>query len=662
MSLHSIASGIAARRAREQVVRAEVPAPRVVTLRAVLLGLPLIAVNCFWITVVEVRLYTLDGTSLPLFITPIFMLFTLIMLNVFWRWLSPRSALTPGELLTIYVMLVISSTLAAHDMLQNMFGVLGHPVRFATPENNWKALWFQYLPWRLFVRDEEVLKDFYQGNVSPYRWYRIQPFLEPLLLWAVLILALIGVMLGVNILLRRSWTEHERLVFPIVQLPMAMTGHIGGVPFFRQKPMWAGFILAMAISGLNGIHWLYPSVPYIQYIKLYDLRQHITNRPWDAVGWTPISMYPFGIGLAFFTPLDLQFSCWFFYVARKLFQVVGAVFGWDAPTNVGFPFFPEQAAGGWTALGIVVVYGARRYFVNAWRQAWAQNPTDPEESRRFRRAFGLIAVCLVVIIVFAQQIGLSLWAGAVFFGIYFLLAITITRVRAELGTPHEIYFVNPNRMMTALFGSQNIGTRDLTLIQTLYWFNRGYRSHPMPNQLEAMKMFEGHPKSLNRLIWVIVVATLFGFVATCWANLHVTYRAGADAKAVGFKDWLGWESFGWLTNWINAPVKQESTRIGYMVGGFLIVVLLRLMRNLFLWWPLHPAGYALAVSYAMDYFWFNFFIAWVIKGLLVRYGGMRAHNIAVPFFLGLILGDYTMGSLWSILGAVMDVQTYKIYI
>jgi hypothetical protein len=180
--LHSIASRIAARRAREQVVEAEVPAPRVVTLRAVLLGLPLIAINCFWITVVEVRLYTLDGTSLPLFITPIFMLFVLIILNLFWRWLSPLSALTPGELLTIYVMLVISSTLAAHDMLQNMFGVLGHPVQFATPENRWEALWFEYVPWRLFVRDEDVLKDFYQGNVSPYRWHRIQPFLEPLLL------------------------------------------------------------------------------------------------------------------------------------------------------------------------------------------------------------------------------------------------------------------------------------------------------------------------------------------------------------------------------------------------------------------------------------------------------------------------------------------------
>ena len=35
----------------------------------------------------------------------------------------------------------------------------------------------------------------------------------------------------------------------------------------------------------------------------------------------------------------------------------------------------------------------------------------------------------------------------------------------------------------------------------------------------------------------------------------------------------------------------------------------------------------------------------LIKLLIVRYGGMKYHNAAVPFFLGLILGDYTMGRL-----------------
>ena len=48
---------------------------------------------------------------------------------------------------------------------------------------------------------------------------------------------------------------------------------------------------------------------------------------------------------------------------------------------------------------------------------------------------------------------------------------------------------------------------------------------------------------------------------------------------------------------------------------------LGLLRANFAWWPLHPAGYARAISYAMEYFWLHVFIAWLIKFLLVRYGG-----------------------------------------
>ena len=100
----------------------------------------------------------------------------------------------------------------------------------------------------------------------------------------------------------------------------------------------------------------------------------------------------------------------------------------------------------------------------------------------------------------------------------------------------------------------------------------------------------------------------------------------------------------------------------YVAAGFILVLLLRGMRSQFLWWPFHPAGYALAVSYAMDYFWFCFFVAWVAKSLLVRFGGMRSYNSAIPFFLGLILGDYIVGSLWALYGPLQHLQTYKIYI
>ena len=93
-----------------------------------------------------------------------------------------------------------------------------------------------------------------------------------------------------------------------------------------------------------------------------------------------------------------------------------------------------------------------------------------------------------------------------------------------------------------------------------------------------------------------------------------------------------------------------------------MVFFLRGMRGAFISWPFHPAGYALAISYAMDYFWFTFLLGWFIKTLIVRYGGMKLHNQFVPFFLGLILGDFVIGSIWAIIGPILGTATYKIFI
>ena len=106
----------------------------------------------------------------------------------------------------------------------------------------------------------------------------------------------------------------------------------------------------------------------------------------------------------------------------------------------------------------------------------------------------------------------------------------------------------------------------------------------------------------------------------------------------------------------------NATKLAYYGAESAVTVGLAVLRSKFLWWPFHPAGYALAVSYAVDYFWFAFFIAWVLKALMIRYGGMRMHNAFVPFFLGLILGDFVIGSIWAIIGPLLGVQTYKIYI
>lgn len=649
---------------------------RGITLRAVLLGLLLMVPNAYWVTVVEVRWYTLDGTSLPLFITPIFFLFVLCVLNFGLRRLRPRSALDQGELLAVYVMLVIGTALAGHDLIQNLFGSIAHADRFATPESRYKDVFFKYLlPSNfLLVRDPNAVNAFYQGGVNWYDPRYFMPFVGPLLWWGIFLGVLLMMCLCINILIKRAWTENEKLAFPIIQLPMAMTGMgVEMQSFWRSRMMWGGFAFAAAIDLLNGMHYLYPSLPYFEQIKLYNVGQFFTERPWNAMGVTNISMYPFAIGLAYFLPLDLAFSCWFFWVARKMFQVVGAMAGWDAPSNVGFPYFEQQSSGAWIALGLVVVWSLRGQFAQAWRVAFGGQknltasdllrPDLASDRRRYQYAFLGVAAGIVFLWWFGQQIGLTWWVSLLFFGLFFLLAIAITRVRAEFGSPHEIYFVNPRLVLVTLFGVNTIGAQSLTALSVLFWYNRGYRNHPMPNQLEAFKMAEGGRMQTNRLVWLIVGATLFGILCAYWANLHVTYLEGATSKASpGFKRWVGSESFDRVNGWLQTPTKPDRTQLGYVLGGGLMVLGLRVMRGAFLWWPFHPAGYALAVSYAMDYFWFAFFISWFIKVMIVRFGGMKAHNAGVPFFLGLILGDYVAGSCWALYGPMNHLQTYKIYI
>jgi hypothetical protein len=639
-----------------------------VTLRAILVGLVLIAINNYWITVIEVRWYTMDGTCLPIFVTPIFILFVLALANLAVKSVVPRASLRRGEMIVIYSMIVMGAAFAGHDLIQNLFGTLGHAQYAANDTNRYRELFFRYLPRDWFVTSPVALDGFYKGNTDPWTWSILKYWVLPLSLWGAFMMTLVGVMMCMNVLIRKHWTEHEKLVFPLIQLPLEMTAPDSSRRLWASKLMWGGFAIAFCIGMINGLATLYPSMPMLKGIKAYDLASSLGSGPWAAMarGGNGLKMasYPFAIGLAYFIPLDLSFSCWFFYIARKLMQVAGEAFGLGGVGNKEFPYYDSQSSGAWLALGVIILAGAGPYLKGVWKQAWRDEGTDSErsESRLYRRAILGLALGALMLIGFGWMMGMAPWAGAVFFGVYFLIAITITRVRAELGTPHEIYFVNPQQIMVNLLGFKMLGPMNLTAIYSMYWFNRCVRSHPMPNQLESLKMAEGTAIKIVPLVFTLMLAALAGLLTSYFANLNVTYEAGAQAKCQGFKWWVGAESFDRLGRTLKDQPAPDSLRMTYMAVGGMIVVALKMMRTSFAGWPFHPAGYALAVSYAMDYFWFAFIISWLTKLLIVRYGGMKLHNKAVPFFLGLILGDFCIGSIWAIVGPIIGQQTYKIFI
>ena len=70
---------------------------------------------------------------------------------------------------------------------------------------------------------------------------------------------------------------------------------------------------------------------------------------------------------------------------------------------------------------------------------------------------------------------------------------------------------------------------------------------------------------------------------------------------------------------------------------------------------LHPVGFAVGSVWLMDELWFSIFVAWLIKTLILRYGGPTLYRRVVPFFLGLILGQYTAAAFWFL----VDLYTGK---
>ena len=633
-----------------------------ITWRSLLLGCILIPINCYWVTVIEVKYYALDGSCLPLFVTPVFMLFIVTFLNFFYSKRWSRSSLTQGELLTVYIMVVVSMTLAGHDTLQNMFGTIVHPFWFATPENEWSDLFFRYIPKWLTITDKTVLEGFYGGESSIYNMKNFKPWIIPLTTWGIFFSALIVFLMCMTIIVRKRWTHEEKLAFPIIQLPLGMTYQRNGkLEFFTNKTMWMGFGLAGFIATMNGLHYIFPAVPYMSWVKQYDIGHYFTEKPWNAIAGTNISMYPFAIGLAFFLPLDLSFSCWFFFVFRLVEKILGSALGLR---DSRFPYFNEQASGAWIALALVALWVTRRHILDVLKKfiGLGKDIDDSNEPLSYRWAVIGAILSMVFITVFCHLAGMSLPVIFGFFGIFFLLSLAMARVRAEFGAPHEIYFVNPHDMLASIIGTRRMSPGNLTMMSMFYWFNRCNRNHPMPNQIEAFKMSESAKMSNKKLLGAMILATFVGFIATYWSNLDITYRYGGNAAAGGFKSWLGWEAFNRLQRWMVNPTLTDWTGTSVMGIGLISTFVMTFLRMRFFWWPLHPAGYALAFSFAMDYFWFAFFISWLIKYIILKQGGMGMHRKAIPFFLGLILGDYVIGSIWAIIGPVMGIVNYKIFI
>jgi len=597
-------------------------------------------------------------STLSLFGNVICVLVALGALNAGLRRLRPAWVLSQAEMLIVYIMLSIGTCLTSIDYLDVLFPMMAHPVKYATPSNGWQELFIRYMaPWS-YVRDADALKGWYLGKANPYLWEHVRAWLTPVAAWAGLVLAMVWVMFCMNVLLRVQWTRHEKLSYPIIELPMDITHPSGAI--YRQPLLWAGFAVAGAISLLNGLAVLVPGVPSLP-IKAQDVSVYFPSPPWNAMGWTPIAFYPFAIGLGFLLPADMLFSCWFFALWWRFERIVSAYYGLSE-YRPNFPYVNEQSFGIYMGVAAIAIYGARRHLADVFRQAWQSSRRNPDEPMSYRMALVGGAFGLAVCVAFFWKLGLPLWMSLVAFAMYLAIALACTRMRAELGPPaHDLHNGGPDYILTACLGTRGMSPQALSALTWFYWFNRAYRSIAMPHQLEAFKIGERRDVPLRGIAVALGVATVIGLVSGCWALYALPYRLGAETNMASHFPGFGWEAYNRLSSWIQTPRDTDVPAVVAIVLGLAATLALHAGRMHFSWWPFHPLGFAVSGSFAMSTMWMPMLIAWVCKVSALRYGGLAMFRRFTPFFLGLVLGDYVFGCAWPIVGWLIGANTYCYY-
>ncbi|MAE19985.1 hypothetical protein CMK12_13840 [Candidatus Poribacteria bacterium] len=632
-----------------------------ITFRAVGLGLLLIPVNTYFILANYLRYVSTMPTTMSLIYNVVMTLTLLTGFNLFFRRFFPRLALRQGELLTVYVMLSISSAISGHDMMQTLVAVIPHGFWFASAENEWERIFWHLIPRWLTLDQLPVIQPFYDGGSTLYTTAHLFPWWRPILWWTLFLSVLLWLMICLDLLLRKQWIEREKLSYPIVHLPLEMTRPDGRL--FRSKMMWIGFGIAGGIDLINGIHAFWPAFPEIP-VRKFDLALYFTEKPWSAIGWTPIYILSFSVGLGFLMPLEMSFSLWFFYLFWKGERILGQAMGLQ--NLPGFPYDGSQGVGAYLALACFGLYGGRRHFIQIWhcllgqdRFSIGDSPSllagTPDNTNYWWPILGLVGG-LIFIFLFCWKGGMVFWLTSLYFLIYFLLAIGITRVRAEVGPPtHEMFVANPRQFIIDTLGSRRIPAQSLAMMSLFFSFNRGYRAHPMPHTLEGFKIAE--ELKIRSMGLAMMAAVVMGILTVFCLYLTIAYQIGANPS-------LGRGAYDLLRRWLYYSSASETNgpAVFFMLFGFCFTGVIWWARIRLPTWPFHPAGYAVASSiWTFGWLWFSIFISWLIKRIVLQTGGVQLYHRVRPLFYGLLLGQFLVGGGWVLIRLIWHLPVYSFY-
>lgn len=509
---------------------------------------------------------------------------------------------------------------------------------------------------------------------------------RPLLLsWGgLLLLAFVGSMLLARVLYR-DWTERENLPFPVIQAPLALLeksggdggdgGNGGGARLFRNPFFLGGGLVAGLLLLLSGLaHYQIMNLPAtgpvtFQYV---DFNQIFLSGPFSVLKRNFLFFSPILVGVAFLIHQEiLRGALWVFLALQGLRLLTGVL----EPTlseSMGaawrgnlMPYYLEQGTGAALCFGLVLIWRSRRAL-------WGGGGSDTR-SWILRGWPGLLLLLVMAgLVAWMYRMGATGPGGLLVGGlalVWLLVgSVAFARCRTEGGLASAgTSFINAKQIIPGIGFAEHLQADNVRTVATSEWMNMSAFSGLLGVQIEGLYMARRLGVRARTIAWASLLAFGTALIVGLLSYLILAYWQGGlnnDQRLFSGMAVPLW-TMGGALEYRQADV--DGLWLSMIAVGAVVMLALIGCRKRFARFPIPPICFPLiclgtvmmqtgndslhsvyTAGPYVSFIWGPMFIAFLIKKMLLRFGGMDMYVRAIPAAWGLVVGHCLMIVGWSL--------------
>jgi len=541
-------------------------------------------------------------------------------------------------------------------------------------------------------RDEDaVLGGFTQGlgGVGGHARLGDMPWggwTRTLLFWVPLILSLWGATVALAIVVHRQWSDHEQLPYPIATFTDALlpTGDDPRPNVLRDRLFWIGAAPVMLVYFNNYLFLWAPDV-MIHLPTRIDLSAMAELFPTFASGGGARLLAPtvlFSVvGIAYLLPSDVSFS---FGIGPFLWALTaGALAAYGFSLNGAVEGRAEYIAlkpstfllfGANVAVFVAIAYTGRRAYATVFRRGLSLKADDEARPAEVWAARAFVALTALFILQVAWGAGTGIALAVLYTAVLLVMFVTMSRLVAEAGLFYMQPYFFPCVMLWGLLGARAIGPGTLLILQVLTMVLAiDPREALMPYVTNALRLLDRRRAPLGRAGAWAAGAVVAGLAVALPVTLYIQYDQGSmvhEGWATRAVSKMPFENAVSMQHRLSAQgvlvaserasfferlvaISPNGTCLWALAIGFAVTLCAAFARLRFTWWPIHPLLFVTWGTEPLRRMCGAFLVGWVVKALVMKYGGAHTYARARPLMIGLIAGE--------ILGALVPMAIGALY-